>query len=90
MMLLTWVCCINYARRLHIKLTKERFAELTIRHAILIPSYKEDIDTLRGTLDVLAGHSLAAKQYDVRWNSIFSSLRPFLACKKLRLRRKLQ
>ena len=37
-----------------------------IRHAIMIPSYKEDIDTLRGTLDVLAGHPMASLQYDVR------------------------
>lgn len=32
----------------------------------MLPSYKEDIDTLRDTLDMLASHHLAEAQYDVR------------------------
>ena len=34
-------------------------------HAIVIPNYKEEVDTLRETLEVLASHSLARKTYDV-------------------------
>jgi hypothetical protein len=36
-----------------------------ILHAILIPNYKEDIDGLRETLDVLASHPQARSTYDV-------------------------
>lgn len=35
-------------------------------HAIIIPSYKEDIDTLRETLEVLGSHTQARETYDVR------------------------
>ena len=35
-------------------------------HAILLPNYKEDIDTLRETLEVLASHAQARISYDVR------------------------
>ncbi len=34
-------------------------------HAILLPNYKEDIDTLRETLEVLASHAQARISYDV-------------------------
>jgi hypothetical protein len=34
-------------------------------HAIIIPNYKEDIDTLRLTLAVLASHPRAKTQYEV-------------------------
>ncbi|CAK7271430.1 hypothetical protein SEPCBS119000_004602 [Sporothrix epigloea] len=34
-------------------------------HAIVIPNYKEEVDTLRETLDVLASHSCARTNYDV-------------------------
>lgn len=34
-------------------------------HTLLIPNYKEDIDVLRETLDVLASHPRARCQYDV-------------------------
>jgi hypothetical protein len=34
-------------------------------HAIVIPNYKEEMDTLRETLDVLASHSQARDCYDV-------------------------
>jgi hypothetical protein len=36
-----------------------------VLHAIILPNYKEDIDTLRETLDVLACHSQAASSYDL-------------------------
>lgn len=37
-------------------------------HAIIIPNYKEEIDTLRETLDVMASHPFARDTYDVsRW-----------------------
>lgn len=34
-------------------------------HAIVIPNYKEEVDTLRETLEVLASHPMAATSYDV-------------------------
>jgi hypothetical protein len=34
-------------------------------HAIIIPNYKEEMDTLRETLDVLASHPQARETYDV-------------------------
>lgn len=34
-------------------------------HAIVIPNYKEEVDSLRETLDVLASHSQARSDYDV-------------------------
>lgn len=34
-------------------------------HAIVIPSYKEDIDVVEDTLKMLASHQLAPKHYDV-------------------------
>lgn len=34
-------------------------------HAIIIPNYKEDVDGLRETLDVLASHPQARLSYDV-------------------------
>lgn len=36
-----------------------------IIHAIVIPNYKEEVDSLRETLDVLASHSQARYCYDV-------------------------
>ncbi|KAF7531495.1 hypothetical protein G7054_g8841 [Neopestalotiopsis clavispora] len=36
-----------------------------IVHAIVIPNYKEEVDTLRETLDVLASHPQARHSYDV-------------------------
>lgn len=38
----------------------------TVVHAIVIPNYKEETDTLRETLQVLASHSRAQNCYDVR------------------------
>ncbi|KAJ4130899.1 hypothetical protein NW768_006438 [Fusarium equiseti] len=40
-------------------------ANENIVHAIVIPNYKEEIDTLRETLDVLASHPQAHYSYDV-------------------------
>lgn len=37
----------------------------TVIHAIVIPNYKEEMDTLRETLDVLASHPQAQFSYDV-------------------------
>ena len=36
-----------------------------VYHAIIVPIYREDIDTLRDTLDVLASHAQARTSYDV-------------------------
>jgi hypothetical protein len=44
--------------------TFEELAESVI-HAIIIPNYKEDYDTLRQTCAVLASHVLAKSSYDV-------------------------
>ncbi|KAF1736463.1 hypothetical protein CRV24_002069 [Beauveria bassiana] len=38
---------------------------ISVIHAIVIPNYKEEIDTLRESLDVLACHPYAAMTYDV-------------------------
>jgi hypothetical protein len=38
-----------------------------IIHAIVIPNYKEENDTLRETLEVLASHPQARNTYDVSW-----------------------
>ena len=43
---------------------EERVDEVV--HAIILPSYKEDQDTMRETLSVLASHVLAKTSYDVR------------------------
>jgi hypothetical protein len=34
-------------------------------HAIMVPSYKEDIGVLEDTLNVLVSHEMASKSYDV-------------------------
>lgn len=44
---------------------KKANAKGMVLHAILLPNYKEDIDTFRGTLDVLASHAQARTSYDV-------------------------
>jgi hypothetical protein len=36
-----------------------------VLHAIIVPNYKEDLDTLRETLDVLACHPQASSNYEV-------------------------
>lgn len=37
----------------------------SVVHAIILPSYKEDLDTLKETVSVLASHVLAKSSYDV-------------------------
>ena len=39
--------------------------EQLVVHAIVIPNYKEEIDTLRESLEVLASHPMARDWYDV-------------------------
>ena len=58
-------------------------------HAIVIPNYKEEMDTLRETLEVLASHPQAYNSYDVRtfpftrmrdsWSSVQCHVSPFSA-----------
>jgi hypothetical protein len=48
-----------------------------IIHAIVIPNYKEDIDGLRETLDVLACHPQARSTYDVSF--VQTSIRSLLS-----------
>ena len=43
----------------------EEVAE-SVTHAIILPSYKEDMDTMKETISVLASHVLARTSYDVR------------------------
>lgn len=40
--------------------------EEEIVHAIILPNYKENMDTLRETLHILASHSLARSSHEVR------------------------
>ncbi|KAL4923436.1 glycosyltransferase family 2 protein [Aspergillus undulatus] len=51
------------ATRLWVAEVAETVGEVT--HAIILPNYKEDVDTLRCTLDVLASHPRARTQYEV-------------------------
>lgn len=58
----------------------------SVIHAIVIPNYKEEVDTLRETLEVLASHPQARCAYDVsRWVlwTIALSIRRFGARKRL-------
>lgn len=41
-----------------------------VDHIIILPNYKEEMDTLCETLDVLASHSMALTQYKVQKKSI--------------------
>ncbi|KAH8832993.1 glycosyl transferase family group 2-domain-containing protein [Flagelloscypha sp. PMI_526] len=52
---------------LPLKVASLSFADISdaVRHAIVLPSYKEDVNTLRETLLVLASHVLAKTSYDV-------------------------
>lgn len=45
--------------------TEVEFDQDKVIHAIIIPNYKEDVDGLRETLDVLASHPQARVCYDV-------------------------
>ncbi|KAL1902831.1 hypothetical protein Sste5346_000742 [Sporothrix stenoceras] len=46
-------------------LTDSEAEQGRVVHAIIIPNYKEEMDTLRETLDVLASHPMARSSYDV-------------------------
>lgn len=52
---------IMYANRLDI-------SRAQVIHAIIIPNYKEELDTLKETLDVLASHPQARTCYDVSYH----------------------
>jgi hypothetical protein len=43
----------------------EQSSAADVVHAIVIPNYKEEVDTLRETIEVLASHPMAATSYDV-------------------------
>jgi len=45
--------------------TDVEFDQDKVIHAIIVPNYKEDVDGLRETLDVLASHPQARLSYDV-------------------------
>jgi hypothetical protein len=45
--------------------TDVEFDQDKVIHAIIVPNYKEDVDGLRETLDVLASHPQARMSYDV-------------------------
>jgi hypothetical protein len=48
----------------------------SVKHLIIIPNYKETLDTLCETLDVLASHSLSLKQYKVKiHDEVFSHVK---------------
>lgn len=46
--------------------TENEFEDELLVHAIILPNYKEEMDTLRETLEVLASHQLARSSYEVR------------------------
>jgi len=48
-----------------ITLPDQPTAEDNVLHAIIVPNYMEDMDTLKETLSVLATHSRAQQQYEV-------------------------
>lgn len=45
----------------------------SVIHAVILPSYKEDLDTLKETVSVLASHVLARSSYDVWSLLLFTS-----------------
>jgi hypothetical protein len=50
--------------------TESEYEDELLVHAIILPNYKEEMDTLRETLEVLASHQLARSSYEVRWFQI--------------------
>ncbi len=52
-----------------------------VYHALMIPIYKEDIDTLRDTLDVLASHAQARTSYDVSKNTYLIRFHRLILCR---------
>lgn len=45
--------------------TESDWDETPLLHAIIVPNYKEELDTLRETLDILGSHSQASSSYEV-------------------------
>lgn len=54
----------------------------TIIHAIIIPNYKEEMDTLKETLEVLASHPRACTSYDVRIPQTLNFLGRFICARQ--------
>jgi hypothetical protein len=52
--------------------SKSLLLEPEVIHAIILPNYKEDTETLRTTLHVLASHPRASSQYEVSLHWVFS------------------
>ena len=53
-------------------LNENEWDEKPLLHAIILPNYKEDLDTLRETLDVLACHPQASSSYEVGLHQLSS------------------
>ncbi|PMD18508.1 hypothetical protein NA56DRAFT_672343 [Hyaloscypha hepaticicola] len=45
--------------------TESEYEDELLVHAIILPNYKEEMDTLRETLEVLASHQLARSSYEI-------------------------
>ena len=45
--------------------TDSEYEDELLVHTIILPNYKEEMDTLRETLEVLASHQLARSSYEV-------------------------
>jgi hypothetical protein len=56
-------------------LNEDEWDEKPLVYAIILPNYKEDLDTLRETLDVLACHPQASSSYEVCLQQICSWMR---------------
>ena len=53
-------------------LNENEWDEKPLLHAIILPNYKEELDTLRETLDVLACHPQACSSYEVGFYQLSS------------------
>lgn len=53
--------------------TESEWSDAPLLHAIIIPNYKEEIDTLRETLDILGSHIQAETSYEVSHSSMRTS-----------------
>lgn len=61
--------CSGYESDVELSLassTESEWEDEPLLHAIIIPNYKEELDTLRETLDIFASHSQASSSYEVR------------------------
>ena len=60
--------CLEYCKKTNLPDGSDNRHDIpydSVKHVILLPNYKENMDTLCETLDVLASHSRAATQYKV-------------------------